>query len=111
MEPSTAALRVQAFFGESDQVGHTSRYEAILEYLRKQGAIGATIERGIAGFGINSKIHTASILDLSRDLPLILTWVDSRARVERALPGLKDLTNGAIVTVEEVEVLWGRLED
>ena len=109
MEASTPALRVQAFFGESDHVGHTSRYEAILEYLRNQGAIGATIERGIAGFGINSKIHTDSILDLSRDLPLILTWVDSPARVERALPGLKDLTDGAIVTVEEVSVLWGRL--
>jgi len=110
MEPSTAGLRVQAFFGESDQVGHKARYEAILEYLRDAGATGATIERGVAGFGVHSKIHTASILDLSRDLPLILTWVDSRSRVEQALPGLKDLTEGAIVTVEDVEVLWGRLE-
>ena len=111
MEPSTSALRVQAFFGESDQVEHKARYEAILEYLRGAGASGATIERGVAGFGVHSKIHTNSILDLSRDLPLVLTWVDSRARVERALPGLKDLTDGAIVTVEEVSVLWGRLED
>ncbi|HLY14631.1 MAG TPA: DUF190 domain-containing protein [Candidatus Limnocylindrales bacterium] len=111
MEPSTSALRVQAFFGESDQVEHKARYEAILEYLRNEGASGATIERGVAGFGAASKIHTSSILDLARDLPLILTWVDSRARVERVLPGLNGLTEGAIVTVEEVDVLWGRLQD
>ena len=110
MEPSTTGLRVQAFFGESDQVGHKARYEAILEYLRDAGAAGATIERGVAGFGLHSKIHTASILDLSRDLPLVLTWVDSRARIEGALAGLKGLTDGAIVTVEEIEILWGRLE-
>jgi len=111
MEPTTAALRVQAFFGESDQVGHAARYEAILEYLRKQGASGATIERGVAGFGVHSKIHSASILDLSRDLPMVLTWVDSRSRVERALPGLKALTEGAMVTVEEVNVLWRAIEE
>ena len=111
MEPSSTGLRVQAFFGESDQVEHKARYESILEYLRNNGATGATIERGVAGFGVHSKIHMASILDLSRDLPLILTWVDSRARVEQALPGLKGLTEGAIVTVEEVEILWGRLDE
>ena len=109
MEPNTAALRVQAYFGESDHVGHTTRYEAILDYLRKHGASGATIERGVAGFGIHSKIHSASILDLSRDLPMILTWVDSRPVVEAALPGLRELTEGSLVTIEEVEVPWGRI--
>ncbi len=111
MESSTPALRVQAFFGESDQVGHVTRYEAILDYLRKAGASGATVERGVAGFGVHSKIHSASILDLSRDLPMILTWVDSPRRVERILPGLKELADGAIVTVEEVGALWARLRD
>jgi hypothetical protein len=111
METSTPALRVQAFFGEADQVGHVTRYEAILDYLRKAGASGATVERAVAGFGIHSRIHSASILDLSRDLPMILTWVDSPGRVERILPGLKGLTEGAVVTIEEVGAVWARIID
>lgn len=61
------------FFGETDKVGRVPRYEALLEYLRKEGAAGATVARGVAGVGANSKIHTAAILRLSIDLPMILT--------------------------------------
>ena len=104
MQPSSRGVRVQVFFGETDQVGHVPRYQAILEYLRKEGAAGATVVRGVAGFGANSKIHTAAILRLSLDLPMILTWIDAPGRVERLLPGLRDLAGSGIVTVEEVQI-------
>jgi CBS domain-containing protein len=104
MQRASRGMRVQVFFGETDQVGHTPRYQAILEYLRKEGAAGATVVRGVAGFGANSKIHTAAILRLSLDLPMILTWIDAPGRVERLLPGLRDLAGSGIVTVEAVEI-------
>ena len=104
MKPSSRGIRVQVFFGETDQVGHTPRYQALLEYLRKEGAAGATVVRGVAGFGANSKIHTAAILRLSLDLPMILTWIDAPGRVERLPPGLRDLAGSGIVTVEELEI-------
>jgi len=104
MRPHSRGVRVQVYFGETDHVGHTPRYQAILEYLRKEGAAGATVERGIAGFGAHSKIHTAAILRLSLDLPMVLTWIDAPGRVERLLPGLKELAGSGIVTVEEVGI-------
>lgn len=104
MRPSSQGIRVQVFFGETDQVGHVPRFQALLEYLRKEGAAGATVVRGMAGFGANSKIHTSAILRLSLDLPMILTWIDAPGRVERLLPGLRDLAGSGIVTVEEVQI-------
>ncbi len=104
MERYSRGLRVQVFFGETDQVGHVPRYQAMLEYLRREGAAGATVERGLAGFGVNSKIHTAAVLRLSLDLPMVLTWIDAPGRVERLLPGLTKLAGSGIVTVEEVGV-------
>ncbi len=104
MERYSRGLRVQVFFGETDQVGHVPRYQAMLEYLRREGAAGATVERGLAGFGVNSKIHTAAVLRLSLDLPMVLTWIDAPGRVEWLLPGLTKLAGSGIVTVEEVGV-------
>jgi CBS domain-containing protein len=104
MQPTSRGVRVQVFLGETDQVGHVPRYQAMLEYLRKEGAAGATVVRGVAGFGANSKIHTAAILRLSLDLPIILTWVDAPGRVDRLLSGLRELAGSGIVTVEEVGI-------
>lgn len=104
MQPYSRGTRVQVFFGETDSVGHVPRYEALLEYLRKEGAAGATVVRGVAGFGANSKIHTAAILRLSLDLPMILTWIDAPGRVDRLLPGLTKLAGSGIVTVEDVQI-------
>ena len=104
MRPYSRGLRVQVYVGESDQVGHAPRYQAILAYLREEGAAGATVERGVAGFGANSTIHTAAILRMSLDLPIVLTWIDAPGRVERLLPGLVALAGSGIVTVEEVGI-------
>ena len=65
--------RVTIYFGETDQWHHRPVYTAILECLRREGCAGATVERGIAGFGANSRIKTASLLELSMDLPVIIT--------------------------------------
>jgi CBS domain-containing protein len=97
-------VRVQIFLGETDQERHRPRYQAILEYLRQEGAAGATVVRGLAGFGANSRIHTAAILRLSLDLPMILTWIDAPGRVERLLPHVRELAGSGIVTVEEVGI-------
>ena len=104
MEGSSAGRCVRVYVGETDQAGRTPRYQAMLEYLRREGAAGATVTRGIAGFGANSQVHTANILALSLDLPVVLTWVDAPARVERLLPGLIELAGSGIVTVEAVRV-------
>jgi CBS domain-containing protein len=104
MRQRSRGLRVQVFCGETEQVGNVPRYEALLEYLRKEGAAGATVVRGVGGFGANSKIHSAAILRLSVDLPVVVTWIDAPARVERLLPGLRDLAGSGIVTVDEVEI-------
>lgn len=104
MRQHSRGLRVQVFCGETEQVGHVPRYQALLEYLRKEGAAGATVVRGIAGFGANSRIHTAAVLRLSLDLPVVLTWIDDPRRVERLLPGLRELAGSGIVTVDEVEI-------
>lgn len=103
--PSTPARRVQIFVGEADHAGHRPRYLAILEYLRREGAAGATVTRGVAGFGVHSRIHTASILDLSADLPVIVTWIDTPAEVERLLAGVLDLAGSGIVTVEDIGIV------
>jgi CBS domain-containing protein len=92
------------FLGESEQEGHRPRYQALLEYLRREGAAGATVTRGIAGFGVNSKIKTSTILRLSLDLPVVLTWIDAPERVERLLPGLRELSGSGIITVEDVAI-------
>ena len=104
MRPYSRGLRVQVYFGETDKVGHVPLYQAALEYLRREGAAGATVVRGLAGFGADSKIHTAAIVRLSMDLPMVLTWIDAPGRVERLLPGLMALTKSGVVTVDEVEI-------
>ena len=104
MEQFSRGLRVEVYVGETDQVGHRPVYQAILEYLRKEGAAGATVTRGIAGFGRGSLIHTAAILRLSLDLPVVLTWIDAPERVERLLPRVRELAGSGVITVEEVGI-------
>ena len=99
-----SGLRVRAYFGERDQRSGKSLWSALLEFLRTEGAAGATVTRGIAGYGAHSKIHAASIVDLSSDLPLVLEWIDSRERVERLLPAIEDLLQGGLITTDPVTI-------
>ena len=104
MQPYSRGTRVQIYCGEADRVNHRPLYQAILEYLRKEGAAGATVTRGIAGFGRASLIQTAAILRLSMDLPIVITWVDAPERVERLLPGVQRLAGSGVITVDEVGI-------
>jgi CBS domain-containing protein len=104
MEPFSRGLRVQIYFGETDRSGHKPLYQALLELLRNEGAAGATVTRGIAGFGRESLIKTAAILRLSLDLPTVVTWIDAPERVERLLPRVQALAGSGVITVEEVGI-------
>jgi PII-like signaling protein len=97
---------VRIFLGESDQWHHTPLSRALLERLRAEGFAGATVVRGVAGFGANSVIHTASLIELSADLPVVIEVVDDQAHVDRLIPILDEMvTGGALVTVERVRVV------
>ncbi|HEU5433321.1 MAG TPA: DUF190 domain-containing protein [Thermomicrobiales bacterium] len=103
-EISGRGVRVRAYFGERDRHLGKPLWSALLEYLRGHHAAGATVERGIAGYGANSKIHSASIVDLSADLPLVLEWIDAEAVVARLLPGLEEMLQGGMVTTDPVTI-------
>ena len=105
MEIVGTATKVTIYIGESDRWGQKPLYMAILELLRAEDCAGATVTRGIAGFGAHSRIHTASIVDLSSDLPLIIEWVDDPARVARMMPRLVEMVTEGLIACQEVEVV------
>ena len=97
---------VRIFLGESDKWHHTPLARALLERLRAEGFAGATVVHGVAGFGANSVIHTAGLIELSADLPVVIEVVDDQEHVDRLIPILDQMvTGGALVTVERVRVL------
>jgi PII-like signaling protein len=97
---------VRVLVGESDQFHHTPLARALLERLRREGFAGATVIHGMAGFGASSVIHTASLIELSSDLPVVIEVIDDEAHVERLLPILDEMvTGGAVVTIERVRVV------
>ena len=98
-------VRVRAYFGERDHHNGKPLWSALLEFLRREGAAGATVSRGIAGYGAHSKIHAASIVDLSADLPLVLEWVDTEERVQRLLPALEEMLQGGLITTDPVTIV------
>lgn len=96
-------LRVH--IGESDTWQGRPLYQAIVRRLREQGLAGATVLRGIEGFGAHSRLHTARILRLSEDLPIVIEVVDREDRIRDALPILDEMVTEGLVTIEDVEVL------
>ena len=91
--------------GESDKHGHRPLYEVIVLKAREAGLAGATVLRGVMGFGKNSILHTAKILRLSEDLPMVIEIVDSLEKVERFLPELDAMITDGLVTLEKVRVI------
>jgi len=98
-------IMVRIFFGESDRWKQQNLSTALLERLRKEGFAGATIFRGIAGFGARSVMHTAHILRLSEDLPVVLELVDTQGQIDKLLPLLDEMVPEGLVTMEKVRVL------
>lgn len=94
--------------GESDKWQGKSLHEAIVEFLRRQGFSGATVLRGVAGYGGSSVYHTDKILRLSQDLPIIVEVVESTERIEKILPQLDEMVEGGLITLEKVRVILYR---
>lgn len=100
------ARRLRIYVGERDKDPHGHPlYEAILHEARRRGLAGATVFKGVAGFGANSLVHTAKILRLSEDLPLVVEIVDETAKIDGFLPWLDGEIKEGLVTLEEVEVV------
>jgi PII-like signaling protein len=99
---------MRVFIGESDKYEGKPLYEALLERFRKKGLAGATVLRGIAGFGASSKVHTDKVLRLSLDLPLIIEVVEDEAAIQQILPDLEQMMGGGLITLERANVILYR---
>lgn len=99
------ARRLRIYLGEADRWDGKPLYEAIVLLARELHLAGATVFRGPMGFGADSRIHTAKILRLSEDLPLVVEIIDTPAKVALLIPHLQRMMRGGLVTVEDVGVL------
>jgi PII-like signaling protein len=106
LPPESFLLRI--FIGESDRHDGKPLHEAIVLKAREQHLAGATVLRGAMGFGRSSRLHTAKILRLSVDLPLIIELVDSEEKINAFLPELDRMMGGGLVTIEPVRVIHYR---
>lgn len=96
---------MRIFVGESDRHGHRPLYEALVELLRKEGLAGATVLRGVSGFGAHSVYHTAKLLRLSTDLPMVVEVVDSQEKIDAVMPRIDEMMDGGLITLEKVTVI------
>jgi uncharacterized protein len=105
MKLSGPARRLSIFVGESDQYRHGPLYHEIVARAMKAGLAGASVFRGIEGFGASSRIHTTRILSLSEDLPLVIIIVDTAEKIEAFLPQLDALIAEGLVIIDDVDVI------
>lgn len=107
MLPKEGCL-LRIFIGESDQHEGMSLYEWIVRHARERGLAGATVLRGLGGFGATSRIHTARVLRLSTDLPIVIELVDTREKIESFLQEIDNLIEEGLATLEKVEIHFYR---
>jgi uncharacterized protein len=105
MQIPKQALLLRVFIGENDKFGGSPLYEAIVLKARELHLAGATVLRGPMGFGASSRLHTAKILRLSEDLPLVIEIVDSEDKINGFLPTLDQMMTSGLITLEKVQVL------
>jgi len=96
---------LRLFIGESDTWHGRPLYQAIVERVRAEGLAGATVVRGIEGFGADSRLHTSRLLRLSEDLPILIEIVDTDEQIDRVLPLLDEMVQEGMLTVERVHVV------
>jgi len=99
-------LRLKIYIGENDRWKGKPLYKAIVEKLREMGMAGATVYRGIYGFGKKSKIHSSDIMRLSTDLPVVIEVVDRGFKIEEAICEIKPMIKDGMITVEPTIVVW-----
>jgi PII-like signaling protein len=99
------ALRLTIFIGETDQFHHRPLYNEIVQRAHRAGLAGATVLRGIEGYGASTHIHTTRILSLTEDLPLVVLIVDDADRIRAFLPQLDEIVAEGLVMIDEVEVI------
>lgn len=105
MDVPRDAVLLRIFFGEDDRFEHSSLYEAIVLRAREMHLAGATVLRGQMGFGHSSRLHTAKVLRLSYDLPVVVEIVDTEAKINEFLPILDGMMTSGLITLEKVQVL------
>ena len=104
-EARGTGLLVRIYLGESDQWHGRPLYQAIVEHLRRHGLAGATVLRGIEGFGAKQHLHSTRILSLSEDLPILIETVDTEKKIRAVLPDLDNMVADGLITLERVEII------
>lgn len=99
------AKRLRIYLGESDRWKGKPLYQALVETAKKLDMAGATVFRGIVGYGANSRIHTANILDLSSDLPITVEIIDSDEYIGKLIPYLDEMVKEGMVTIEDISII------
>jgi len=102
------AMLLRVFIGEMDRHGGRPTYEAIVLKAREMNLRGATVTRGVMGFGADSRLHTAKVLRLSEDLPIVVELVDTKENLDKLLPFLDEVVDEGLVTLEKVNVIMYR---
>ena len=96
---------MRIFIGEQDKCQKKPLYQAIMDMLRKEKLAGATVLRGIAGFGANSHLHSTHLLALSQNLPMVIECVDTKEDIDRIMPKIDEMITDGLVTLENIEVV------
>ena len=99
--------RVRIYLGQQDHApgGHDSLAQTLLVFLNREGAAGATLFRGSAGFGAHRRLHSGRLADLVPDLPAVVEWIDGPERVERLLPRVQQMVTTGVITIEDIEIV------
>lgn len=99
---------LRVFIGESDKHGGMPLYEFLIRKAKEQGLAGATVLRGMEGFGASSRIHSAKLLELSTDLPIVIEIVDTLDKIEKFMPLVDELVKEGMATLEKVQIRFYR---
>ena len=105
MKKESDAVLLRIFIGEADKYEGVPLSRYLVEFFKKEGLAGATVLRGISGFGKSSKLHTTSILRLSDDLPIVIEVVDRKENIERIKPKLDNVIEEGLITEEDVKII------
>jgi len=104
MDNQEAAL-LRIYIGESDLIDGRSAYKEIVHYFKRNGFSGATVIRGIYGYGKKSQLHSASVLRLSTDLPILIEVVDQKEKIQAVLPEIKKMVKDGLITLEKISIV------